>query len=116
MIRNKNFVTPQLQGEMLEAAIKTGDHTSIPILGTVEHIVDSEKRIFTNVTTADHLLYPGTVEHMIEQEGTTIFLHTRGTGEGFLPWVNEFLSQRVWRGSHRELKKAIEEMGQIVKE
>jgi RHS repeat-associated protein len=117
MTSESRFITPQLFWEKPGAIIGTGDSTSIPILGSVAHTVDREKRTLTNIAQLDHMLYPGTVVHEIEQEGSTIFIHTKGTGYGVLPWVNEAFAEIVWSRPHGNLKEAIEKyIARIVSE
>ena len=75
------------------AIAEDGKTTAIPILGSVRHKVDPERRMVVNTTEPDHLLDPGNVHRSVVQDDDDIYVQSDGYGTGSL--LNALLLGRV---------------------
>ncbi|WP_315756136.1 MULTISPECIES: hypothetical protein [unclassified Bradyrhizobium] len=73
-----------------------GKTTDIPILGSVRHRVDPERRMVVNTTEPGHWLDPGNVHRSIVQDGDDIYVQSDGYGTGSFPEINKRLAEFLW--------------------
>jgi hypothetical protein len=95
------YATPSSGGS---TAIKSGDMSNVPFLGSVYHIINSITGTLVNVTQPGHRFYPGTVERGVGLDNGTIYVWSYGTGTGNYGWLNERASNPVWTTTDLRLK------------
>ncbi|CAM2008726.1 hypothetical protein [Acanthopleuribacter pedis] len=88
--------------------VHDGDTTTIPMLGTVKHLVHDDGSI-TNQTTPDHLLHDGMVNRSVTQENGKTVVVTHGSGTGPLPRTNNFFANSLWGGVDQGLKQDLDQ-------
>ena len=66
-------------------------------VGYVTSTSHPESQSITNTTVPGrHLLHPGTVTRNVESRDGQVGIHTRGTGTGLFPSVNDFFAPYLW--------------------
>jgi hypothetical protein len=84
--------------------VQSGQVTTLPVLGPITTYVDANDMTIFNVTTSDHLLYPGLVERSVELGNDGLYhINTYGEGNGLFPGVNDNAAGLIFDGSGRSL-------------
>jgi hypothetical protein len=73
-----------------------GGTVTVPGLGPVIQEVNAATKTVTNITTPDHVLYPGTVERSVVVEGNKVFIRTVGVGTGPMAGLNVLGASTLW--------------------
>ncbi len=77
--------------------VHDGDQTTIPFLGTVDHLQHDDGSM-TNQTTSNHLLHNGMVNRSVHEEDGQTVVVTHGSGNGPLPTLNNLFAKPLWGG------------------
>ena len=77
--------------------VRSNQHTRIPLLGLVRHMVVPAELLILNITEEDHRLHPGTVARFVFNRGGTLHIGTFGVGMGILPVLNGTAAPEAWR-------------------
>ena len=87
-------------GRSVGAAVKTGDVSNVPGLGSVMHLVYPEHGVIVNVTRPDHVLHPGIVVRELKENDGFFYVETSGIGTGIMPEFNERTAKQLWSNSN----------------
>lgn len=88
---------PQVIDLGVDGRVTNGSHTSIPVIGTVQHWVDGDDYMVANVTVEDkHKLDPGVVVRWLDERDDGYHLMTLGFGNGDYGRENKMASEPFW--------------------
>lgn len=88
---------PEFVDPGIDDRVSNGSETAIPLIGTVEHWVNSDNYMVANVTVQDeHILDPGVVVRWLDEREDGYHLLSIGVGNGILPSANQQLSAVLW--------------------
>lgn len=87
--------TPQITA-LSDNAVTNGGYSFALPFGFVQNHVDRDDGLIANVTTPYHLLHPGLVVKLVDQNDEGTHVVTLGIGNGALPTGNEWGAPPMW--------------------
>ena len=91
---------------------------NVKVLGKVTSTAMKDLFALQNVTQVDHKLYPEAVLRMVEVSNGMLGIKTCGIGNGFLPFLNNWLGIEVWKKLDQKVLTAFvnQEMERTIRE